>query len=134
MLGLMQDWPLLCHRIIDHAAIQHGERPVVTRSVEGPIHTTNYAEIRKRALKLAQRLEKDGVKFSFTFMARDPTENKFLVIYQQDLKDCGIEMKIELKDWSAWMKEMDAFNFDMTWCSFSGRPRTPSRCWRCPSR
>ena len=24
MLGLMQDWPLLIHRIIDHAAIQHG--------------------------------------------------------------------------------------------------------------
>ena len=37
MLGLMQDWPLLCHRIIDHAAIQHAERPVVSRSVEGPI-------------------------------------------------------------------------------------------------
>ena len=46
MLGLMQDWPLLCHRIIDHAAIYHGARPVVTRSVEGPIHTTNYAEMR----------------------------------------------------------------------------------------
>ena len=44
MLGLMQDWPLLCHRIIDHAAIQHGERPVVSRSVEGPIHETNYAK------------------------------------------------------------------------------------------
>ena len=58
MLGLMQDWPLLCHRIIDHAAIHHGERPVVTRSVEGPIHTTNYAEIRARALKVAQRLDK----------------------------------------------------------------------------
>ena len=37
MLGLMQDWPLLCHRIIDHAAIYHGERKVITRSVEGPI-------------------------------------------------------------------------------------------------
>src|SRR3954467_2436235 len=24
MLGLMQDWPLLIHRIIDHAAAQHG--------------------------------------------------------------------------------------------------------------
>ena len=46
MLGLMQDWPLLCHRIIDHAAIYHGDRKVITRSVEGPIHTTNYAEIR----------------------------------------------------------------------------------------
>jgi fatty-acyl-CoA synthase len=62
MQGLMQDWPLLCHRIIDHAAIQHAERPVVSRSVEGPIHTTNYAEIRRRALKVAQRLERDGIR------------------------------------------------------------------------
>src|SRR3954470_8578151 len=62
MLGLMQDWPLLCHRIIDHAAIQHGNRPVVSRSIEGPIHTTNYTEVRRRALKLAQRLERDDVK------------------------------------------------------------------------
>ncbi len=35
MLGLMQDWPLLIHRIIDHAARQHGTQEVVTRSVEG---------------------------------------------------------------------------------------------------
>jgi fatty-acyl-CoA synthase len=62
MLGLMQDWPLLLHRIIDHAAIYHGTRPVITRSVEGPIVETNYAQIRARALKVAQRLERDGVK------------------------------------------------------------------------
>jgi fatty-acyl-CoA synthase len=62
MLGLMQDWPLLCHRVIDHAAIKHADRPVVTRSVEGPIHTTTYAEIRARALRVAQRLDRDGVK------------------------------------------------------------------------
>ncbi|NWG25958.1 MAG: fatty-acid--CoA ligase [Pseudorhodoplanes sp.] len=62
MQGLMQDWPLLCHRIIDHAAIQHGARPVISRSVEGPIHTTDYATIRKRALQVAQRLEKDGIR------------------------------------------------------------------------
>ena len=62
MLGLMQDWPLLCHRIIDHAATYHGARPVVTRSVEGPIVTTDYAKIRARALRVAKRLEKDGIK------------------------------------------------------------------------
>jgi fatty-acyl-CoA synthase len=62
MLGLMQDWPLLCHRIIDHAAIQHAARPVISRSVEGPIHSTTYAEVRSRALKLAQRLERDGIQ------------------------------------------------------------------------
>ena len=33
MRGLMQDWPLLCHRIIDHAAVHHAERPIVTRLV-----------------------------------------------------------------------------------------------------
>src|SRR5580693_8117543 len=26
MLGLMQDWPLLVHKIIDHAALYHGDR------------------------------------------------------------------------------------------------------------
>jgi fatty-acyl-CoA synthase len=62
MLGLMQDWPLLCHRIIDHAAINHGGRTVITRSIEGPIHQTNYAEIRARALRVAQRLERDGIR------------------------------------------------------------------------
>jgi fatty-acyl-CoA synthase len=62
MLGLMQDWPLLCHRIIDHAATFHGERKVITRSVEGPMHITNYADIRSRALKVAQRLERDGIR------------------------------------------------------------------------
>jgi len=62
MLGLMQDWPLLLHRIIDHAAIYHGERKVITRSIEGPIVETNYAQIRLRAKKVAQRLEKDGIK------------------------------------------------------------------------
>ncbi|HEU4661945.1 MAG TPA: fatty-acid--CoA ligase [Pseudolabrys sp.] len=62
MLGLMQDWPLLCHRIIDHAANFHGNRPVVTRSVEGPIVETNYSQLRARALKVAQRLERDGIR------------------------------------------------------------------------
>jgi fatty-acyl-CoA synthase len=62
MLGLMQDWPLLCHRIIDHAALNHAERQVISRSVEGPIHTTNYAALRVRALRVAQRLDRDGIK------------------------------------------------------------------------
>ena len=62
MLGLMQDWPLLCHHIIDHAAINHAQRRIVSRSVEGPFHATNYAALRARALKVAKRLDRDGVK------------------------------------------------------------------------
>src|SRR5690348_7726189 len=61
MLGLMQDWPLLCHRVIDHAATFHADRPIVSRSLEGATHTTTYAAVRARALRVAQRLERDGV-------------------------------------------------------------------------
>ncbi len=60
MLGLMQDWPLLCHKIIDYAAAQHGSREIVSRSVEGPITRTTYAEIHMRSKKVAQALEADG--------------------------------------------------------------------------
>jgi fatty-acyl-CoA synthase len=62
MLGLMQDWQLLCHRVIDHAATHHANRMVVSRSLEGATHATNYADIRARALKVAQRLERDGIR------------------------------------------------------------------------
>ena len=62
MLGLMQDWPLLLHRIIDHAAIQHGTREVVSRAVEdGSLRRRTYAEIRRRALKVAKRLAREDV-------------------------------------------------------------------------
>lgn len=62
MLGLMQDWPLLCHKIVDHAALQHGDREIVSRSIEGPIVRTTYAEMKARSLKVGQRLERDGFK------------------------------------------------------------------------
>jgi fatty-acyl-CoA synthase len=64
MLGLMQDYPLLTHTIIDHAALNHGEREQVTRSIEGPIRRTTLADIRTRALKVAKALENEGVKLS----------------------------------------------------------------------
>ena len=60
MLGLMQDWPLLCHKIIDYAAAQYGTREVVSRSVEGPITRTNYGQIHQRAKQVAQALDAEG--------------------------------------------------------------------------
>ena len=62
MLGLMQNWPLLIHRIIDHAAIQHGTREVTSRSVEGPIRRTTYADIRQSALRIGKRLTREGIR------------------------------------------------------------------------
>lgn len=62
MRGLMQEWPLLCHTIIDHAARNHPDRRIATRSVEGPIVSTTYGAVRQRALKVAQRLAGMGIR------------------------------------------------------------------------
>jgi len=62
MLGLMQDWPLRVTTILDHAARWHGEREVVTRSVEGPIQRCTYRELHGRARQAAKALQRLGVK------------------------------------------------------------------------
>lgn len=62
MQGLMQEWPLLCHKIIDYAATIHGGREIVTRSIEGPMRTTTYRDLRSRALRLAKRLDRAGIR------------------------------------------------------------------------
>ncbi|WP_249693428.1 long-chain-fatty-acid--CoA ligase [Stappia sp. WLB 29] len=62
MSGLMQDWSLTCTRILDHAARNHPDREIVSRSVEGPIHRTTYRTLRTRSLQLAKRLQKAGIR------------------------------------------------------------------------
>lgn len=61
MLGLMQDWPLRVHTILDHAACYHNTRELVTRTVEGPIHRTNYADLDQRARSLASAMDQLGI-------------------------------------------------------------------------
>lgn len=60
MQGLMQDWPLVSSRIIDHADRQHGSRQIISRSVEGPIVRTDYATVHSRARRVAELLSRDG--------------------------------------------------------------------------
>lgn len=75
-------------------------------------------------------LEKDGKPFVLRFLTRDPSSDKFLAIYAEDLKDVGITLEIERKDWAAWMKDMGEFNFDMTWAAWgSGLFKDPESMW-----
>jgi len=57
----MQDWPLLVHKIIDHAALYHRDREIVTRTVEGPIARTTYGNIAARARRCAKALDMLGI-------------------------------------------------------------------------
>jgi fatty-acyl-CoA synthase len=61
MRGLMQDWPLLCHKVLDHAARQHPRRAVISYAGDD-CSETNYVELRALALRVAQRLAAEGVQ------------------------------------------------------------------------
>ena len=75
-------------------------------------------------------LEKDGRKFSFKFLTREASTDKFLAIYAEDLKDVGIELVIDRKDWAAWARDMDEFNYEMTWAAWgSGVFKNPESMW-----
>ena len=62
MLGLMQDRPLLIQQLIDHAAQNHGDTEIVSRTLEGGIHRYTYRDARVRAKKMAEALLALGVK------------------------------------------------------------------------
>ncbi|NNE94298.1 MAG: ABC transporter substrate-binding protein [Verrucomicrobiales bacterium] len=68
------------------------------------------------------KLEKDGKPFVIKFLTRDPSTNKFLLIYEEALNDVGIELEIDQKDWSGWAKDMDVFNYEMTWAPWGAIP------------
>ncbi|MDI6796765.1 MAG: extracellular solute-binding protein, partial [Desulfatibacillaceae bacterium] len=62
--------------------------------------------------------EKDGRRLLFRFLTRSADSDKFLAIFREDLKDVGVEMVIDKKDWAAWMRDMDSFNYEMTWAAW----------------
>ena len=75
-------------------------------------------------------LEKEGQPFTIQFLTRNQGSDKFLAIYREDLNYVGIRMEIIRKDWAAWVKDMDEFNFDMTWAAWSASLyKDPESLW-----
>ena len=62
MFGLMQDRPLLIQQLIEHAALNHGDTEIVSRTLEGGIHRYTYADAHRRARKVAEALLALGIE------------------------------------------------------------------------
>ena len=62
MDNLMQDFPLRVTSIIDHAAKYHSERKIISKDTKGAITNTNYTNVYKNSKKVADGLQKLGVK------------------------------------------------------------------------
>jgi microcin C transport system substrate-binding protein len=75
-------------------------------------------------------LEKAGRPLAFSFLTRDGGADKFLALCSAAFREAGVQMKIERKDFASWMRDMDAYNFDMTWASWGGSIfRDPESMW-----
>ena len=61
MLGLMQTRPLMISSILQHAARNHAQTEIVSKTVEGGIHRTTYADTERRARRLVRALQRLGV-------------------------------------------------------------------------
>lgn len=62
MTGTMQDWSLTCNKVLDHAAEQHSNREIISRSVEGPVVRQTYKQTRERVKQLCNCLAAEGLK------------------------------------------------------------------------
>ena len=62
MLGLMQTRPLMISSIIQHAARNHADTEIVSRTVEDTIHRISYAGIEARMRRMVRVLQRLGVK------------------------------------------------------------------------
>ena len=61
-LGAMQDWPLRVTRLIDHAEREHGNREIVAARADGTTYRFDWMRLAHDARRLAQALERAGVK------------------------------------------------------------------------
>ena len=62
MLGNMQDGHLLISGLIEHAETYHADSQIISRTVEGPIHRYTLKDAANRSRKLANALDKLGLK------------------------------------------------------------------------
>jgi len=129
MFGLMQDWPLLGHKVIDYAASQHGDREVISRSVEGPIVRTNYRAVyhtlnpRLFPEQIAWIMNHAGDKAIFVDLTFLPileaiagsVKSLQRIIVLTDEAHLPKDSKLDLIAYESWLNESDG---DFVWKEF----------------
>jgi len=60
MHGLMQDWPLTLHKVLEHASRFHGDRELVSAAPDSTLSRTSWAQVAKRSRRLASALAARG--------------------------------------------------------------------------
>lgn len=104
----------------------------------------------KKAVELLKKVgwtdsDKDGVldrtangqkeNFTFTLFYANKNREKYYVLYQNDLKKVGIDMKLQLLEWNALLKKLDEKAFDAVALGWGGGSvdNDPKQIWHSES-
>jgi acyl-CoA synthetase (AMP-forming)/AMP-acid ligase II len=77
----MQQRPVLISSLLDYAERNHTGTEIVSRSVEGPIHRSNWGEVATRARQIANALHRQGVVQGERIATLAWNHNRHLEIY-----------------------------------------------------
>ena len=116
MTGLMQDWKLTVDKVIDHAFQNHGQREIVTRTVEGPIVRSTYADLYYRSRQVSNALLADGVQKGDRIGIAARNSTNWIVAYMAVLMAGGCACL--LNGW--WSGEEMAAGIDLTHVPYKG--------------
>lgn len=65
-------------------------------------------------------LDREGKAFQFTIMTADPDVSvKLLTLTKENMRKAGVEMKIQVMDWSAMLKLIDEYRYDAVMLGWS---------------
>ena len=74
-------------------------------------------------------------EFSFTIIFSNPESEKFLTLYQEDLKKSGIKLSLKVLDWTSFLRLIDDRNFDAVMLGWGagGIDLDPKQIWHSQS-
>ena len=69
---------------------------------------------------LEKRINGKTTELAFTILFSNPDSEKYLTLYQEDLKQAGIKLSLKTLDWASFLRLIDDKNFDAIMLGWSG--------------
>ena len=83
---------------------------------------------------LEKTIKNTKKELAWTIIFSNPDAERQLTIYQEDLKQAGIQLQLQKLDWSAFLKMMDDKTFDAVMLGWSGTIELdPKQIWHSSS-
>ena len=84
---------------------------------------------------LEKTINKTKKELNFTIIYSNPDSEKYLTLYQEDLKQAGIKLQLKVLDWASFLRLLDDRNFDAVMLGWSGGSidHDPKQIWHTES-